>query len=390
MSTSPCTSRKGTLHGASPEVSYHTPVSQTNTSSGQSLNASSPPTPRSDENSALKSHVAELERAKSSLIQQVADAEARTVLANTRATEAEKHAAAAKLKTKAAIQRAQNRYTERLHANNESRKLREAIEAQDIRHRGYQVSVKSALGNQKARIEQLENEKMLGDWTKERDARINILEEQLDEMQSGFLSSQEEKITNKAQSDKLIQDLQAVIIRLQSSLTEEQEKIRTAQDDLQTQISSAEAEAIRATTVNLESKIREREVGFKAREQELMQHTQVKLREAESHWSQKVEILGNKVIILENQLKDAKEQIELRGHQLQMAARAMQNSPQEFGIHEHQQFSPRQALNSNKQRRVDSTRYVLSSPGLLTKIWLTCVIVLPIAVRTLLPLITPL
>lgn len=285
-------------------------------------------------------------------MKQAADAEARTAIANTRTSQAEKRAAAADLETKAAVQRAQNRYTEKLHANNESRKLREAIEARDIHLRGYRASVQSALGNQKATIAQLEHEKMIGDWTKGRDARIGILEEQLGEMQRGFLSSQEEKATNKAQSDKIIHDLQAVIIQLQSSLTEEQERERITPEDLQAHIDSAKAD----TTTKMESQIREIEVKFKAREQDLIQHTQVKLRNAGSHWGQKEQIMKDQVAFLENQLKDAKKQAEIREHQSQMAARTMQSSLQMFAVQQHQQVSPEQGFNPNKRRRVGSTR----------------------------------
>ncbi|RAR15306.1 hypothetical protein DDE83_001340 [Stemphylium lycopersici] len=367
MSALPCLSHKAMLPGAPPEASYPTPASQSSTPSGKSLNTSSSPTPYSDENRALKSQADELERAKRSLIKQAADAEARTAIANNRAYQAEKRAAAADLETKAAIQRAQNRYTEKLHANNESRKLREAIEARDIHLRGYRVSVQSALCNQKARIAHLQNEKMVGDWTKERDTKIGILEEQLGEMQRGFLSAQKEKTIIKAQSDKSIHDLQAVIIRLQSSLTQEQEKKRIATEDLQDQIDSAKADAHKEMTAKLESKICAIEVKFKAREQELMQQTQVKLRDAESHWGRKDQIARKKVALLESQLKDAQRQAEIREDQFQIAALAMQNSSQMFAVQQHQQVSPRQGFSPNKRKRVrstssaDSSTYALAS-----------------------------
>jgi chromosome segregation ATPase len=295
--------------------------------SATSSRSSKSPTSRtsstaSDQLANLNHQIAELEQERARL----------TILANDaieRATEAEKIANATEAEMIAAKRRAQDRYTEKLHANNEVRHLQQAIKEQKSHHRGILIRIENIINGLKARVHQLETEKLMEDSAKESDARIKELrikelEGQLEEMHAGFVSSQNEKSTIQAQSEKTISDLKKLVLNLHSSLAEAEH---------------AKTEGMKDAIAEFKVKIEESEANFKS---------------SESRWQSKFQAMQEKEIQLEKQLEEAKKQAESAKQQLQMAVRTIQSNAPKFGIQQQQiqqNISPKPS-NLEKRRMV--------------------------------------
>ncbi|EUC51028.1 hypothetical protein COCMIDRAFT_80308 [Bipolaris oryzae ATCC 44560] len=282
-----------------------------------------PPTPYPDQIATLKRQIAELEHDKANLDKAVSES-------NQRVAEAEKSTAAARAETAAAVQRAQKRYTEKLHANNEARNLQDAMKEQAFKHNDSSIKTSRRMSCLEAKIAHLETEVSI------KDTKIQELEEELRETHTGFLGNQQENVEMETQLGQIVHDLKNKIIGLEKSLAAaEQDKEQAVKDKDAIAKSQAKFEVDQAY--------------FKSREIELMRTNQIKLQHAHSHWHSKLEIMMKK-------LKEARREAEEAKQKLQMATHAMQNTAQKPGVAQQQQRTKLQTSNSNRRIRSSPNR----------------------------------
>ncbi|EMD59059.1 hypothetical protein COCSADRAFT_194440 [Bipolaris sorokiniana ND90Pr] len=287
---------------------------------------SSSPTPCPNQIATLERRIAELEQDKAHLAKAVSES-------NQRVAEAKKSTAAAEAETAAAKQRAQTRYTERLHANNEARNLQDAMKEQAFKHNDYAIKASRLVSTLRARIAHLETE------ISTKEAKIQELKAELHEIHTGFLANQREEVNIETQPDKIVHDLKNKIISLELSLAKaEQDKEQAVKD--------------KDVMANSQAKFETDQAYLKSREIALMQTNQIKLQNAQLDWHSKLEIVKKREIQMAKELKEAKWEAEDAKQKLQMATRTMQNTPQKLGVQQkHQQQQQLQTSNSDKKRR---------------------------------------
>ncbi|EUC34675.1 hypothetical protein COCCADRAFT_25235 [Bipolaris zeicola 26-R-13] len=265
---------------------------------------SSPPTPCPIQIATLERRIAELEQDKVHLAEAVSES-------SQRVAEAVKSTAAAEAETAAAKQRAQTRYTERLHANNEARNLQDAMKEQAFQHKDFSIKANRRISCLEVRIAHLETEVSI------KDAKIQELEEELRKIHTGSLANQREDVNMKTQPDKIVEDLKNKIIGLEVSLAKaEQDKEQAMKD--------------KDAMANSQAKFETEQAHFKSREMALMQTNQIKLQDAELNWRSRLDIIAK-------ELKEAKREAEDAKHKLRVATRTMQNTPQTPGVQQQQQ-----------------------------------------------------
>ena len=242
-----------------------------------SQEATSPTVSLSEENFALKQRLAQSELAKKHLVEEVADGKQRVI-------DAAKRATAAEIETKAAKARAQNRYTEKVHANNENRHLKKRIDTMDKERADFIVGVNSILQGRDEMIAKLEEEKASGECSKEE--LIEKFTKQVDVFQQGYLASERdkekakrekekekrEKELEKKVSDKIIgqlksdrdtqgnvnKDLKSVIAQLRQEIATEIEKSKAAadastMDQIEARVAAAKANGFKEATIAKQS-----------------------------------------------------------------------------------------------------------------------------------------
>jgi hypothetical protein len=317
-----------------------------------------------EENIALKKRLVALELAEERLTEQLADAKAQTASEIQRAVNAEKRATVAEIEMNAAKARAQDRYTEKLHANNETRHLITALEKEKSERAAFLVGAKSVFAELKEEVSQLREEKANGEWSKELTAQIEVLE-------AGYVASQEDKkVTDKLiqqlKDDKdlsgnMMNDLKGVVSQLRQELDTERKIPKAApdaptEDQIQARIDAVKSEAIKNVTTAYQIKIDEANGKMKeyvekqrSNQEQMQRQMQKKLDELRS----KELALGQNVAALEAKLNFANKEIILGRQRLKIASRAMQSSPQRTAKRG-PQISSEEMLDSNKRSRLDS------------------------------------
>ncbi|KAH7555679.1 hypothetical protein BM1_07302 [Bipolaris maydis] len=279
---------------------------------------SSPPTPYPDQIATLERRIAELEQDKAHLVKTLSES-------NQRVAEAEQSTAAAEAETAAAKQRAQTRYTERLHANNEARNVQNTMKELAFRFDDYSIKTSRLVDALRVRITHLETE------ISAKKAKIQELEGGLHEIHTGFTVNQPDEFDIETQPGKTFRDLKDKIIRLELSLARaEQDKEQAVKD--------------KDAIAKSQARFQMDQAYFRKREIELIQTNQIKLQDAQLHWQSKLEIMAKELEGVKREAEDAKQK-------LQMVTRIMQNTPQKPGVQQQQQ-QQLQTSNSDKKRRL--------------------------------------
>ena len=352
-----------------------------------SQKATSPTVSLSEENIALKQRLAQSELAKKHLVEEVADGKQRVI-------DAAKRATAAEIETKAAKARAQNRYTEKVHANNENRHLKKKIDTMDKERADFIVGVKSILQGRDEIIAKLEQEKASGEWSKELTEEFT---KQVDVFQQGYLASERgkekerrekekekrEKELEKKVSDKIIgqlksdrdtqgnvnKDLKSVIAQLRQDIATEKEKSKAAVaaptiDQIEARVAAAKADGFKEATI---AKQRENAEYRKTIEEKATAHVewskkgiQTKaeeyLRKKETEWRSEQTSLKQRASAAEAALSAANQQLAIAQQQPMTAPAAShpllndaQRPPKRS-----QPSSSQGSFDSNKRRRLDA------------------------------------
>ncbi|KAL6158256.1 hypothetical protein ACJQWK_07501 [Exserohilum turcicum] len=329
-------SNGNSLPEAPPEPSCHSPIVSQPSKAPQELPESpTPSAPCSSHTSPLERRIATLEREKADLARLV--------------TEAENETAAAKL-------RAQDRYTEKLHAYNEVRHLQQEIKDRDFRRKDYMIKIEKSFRSLRATIAQLETEKSNRDFGRESKGKIEELEGQLNDMQAGFVSSQEEKAAMKIKFDQTTVDLKKLVLSLKSSLTAEQKRAaamesRPTAEELQARVDAAKADVVKDMKAKWQSEIEENKANFNQREKELVQSHKTEFKNAKTHWQSRIKALEAEVCARDKKLETAKKELELLRQQLH---RAMHNNMQTSDTQQHLPNVFQQASDPNKKRKLDA------------------------------------
>ena len=245
------------------------PAKPPQTTPETSQEATLPTVSLSEENIALKQRLTQSELAKKHLVEEVADGKQRVI-------DSAKRATAAEIETKAAKARAQNRYTEKVHANNENRHLQKRIDTMDRERADFIVGVNSILQGRDEIIAKLEEARASGEWSKEVTAEFT---KQVDVFQQGYLASERgkekekrEKELEKKVSDKIIgqlksdrdtqgnvnKDLKSVIAQLRQDIATEKEKSKAAVDaptvdQIEARLAAAKADGFKEATIAKQS-----------------------------------------------------------------------------------------------------------------------------------------
>ena len=334
----------------------------------------------SEENFALKQRLAQSELAKKHLVEEVADGKQRVI-------DAAKRATAAEIETKAAKARAQNRYTEKVHANNENRHLRKRIDTMDKERADFIVGVNSILQGRDEMIAKLEEEKASGEWSKE---LIEKFTKQVDVFQQGYLASERDKEKEKREredekkvSDKIIgqlksdrdtqgnvnKDLKSVIAQLRQDVATEKEKSKAAaaaptMDQIEARVAAAKADGFKEATIAKQSEnaehrktIEEKATahvewmrkGYQTKAQEYVQNK-------ETQWRSEQTSLKQKASAAESALSAAKKQLAIAQQQpitAPAASHPLLNDAQRPPKRS-QPSSSQGSFDSNKRRRLDA------------------------------------
>ncbi|KAG9193604.1 hypothetical protein G6011_03639 [Alternaria panax] len=315
-----------------------------------------------DENIALKQRIATLEMAEKRLSERV--------------TNAEKLAIAAKFDTNAATARAQKRYTEMLHANNETRHVRLALEKEKTERADYLAGSKGVFQGMKDEISRLNTDKANGIWAKE-------LTEQMDVLQDGFLAGEEDKKAlnkiigdlnktisrlkgEKEVSDKMLKDSESLVAILRQGLDAEKSKSKAAPDtptknQIEALIATTRDEATKEATgtargtfdtmtANLTEQFK---MAVKTMRMQMKAQAEHLFKTNTDKWRLMEQTYKRNVAALELELSAATTQIELHRQRLATAPGAVQRSHQRPAKHG-QEILPQEAFNPNKRRRLDS------------------------------------
>jgi hypothetical protein len=329
---------------------------------------------------ALKPRLAKLESVEKHLTERVKNADAQTANERQRAIEAEKRTTAAEVEMNAAKARAQKRYTEMMHANNESRNLRIALQKQITERGDFLVGTTSVLRGLKQEILQLNAEKKDGAWAK-------VYTEQIDVLQTGFLAGEEDKkvlnstinelnktINNlrsdKEVTDKMLKDSKSVNTELRKQLDAEKMKPKAApnaptKEQIEAHIAAARAQ-VRAEAVRdanaasqrtidaMKAKMKEHiESVTKAHQKQVQAQAQQFVQTKLDPWRLKEQAYREEIAALKSKLSAAIERIKLDKQRLETASGALQHSQQK-PAKRGQQISPQEISVLNKRRRLDS------------------------------------
>ncbi|CAI9628825.1 hypothetical protein GT037_001813 [Alternaria burnsii] len=324
--------------------------------------ATSPQVSLSDENIALKRRIAALESAEERLTKRV--------------TTAEQLAVDAKFETNAAVARAQKRYTEMLHANNETRHLRIVLAKEKKERADYLVGSKSVFQGLQAEICRLNEDKAAGAWAKE-------LTEQIDTFEAGYLAVKKDKealekiisdlnktITQlkgeKDVSDKMLNDFKKLITDLRQELDTEKSKSKAAPDALtkeqiEAHIATARDEANKEAATKAQGSIdtiktsmkEQFETAIKNRQMQMQAQVQQYIKTQMKEWRMTEQRYKDDIAALESKLSAATKQIEWHGQLLAAAPNAIQHSHQR-PIKHAQEVSPQEMFKPSKRRRLDS------------------------------------
>ncbi|RMZ70450.1 hypothetical protein GMOD_00000541 [Pyrenophora seminiperda CCB06] len=306
----------------------------------------------SDEIAALKSRMNELEHNNANLAERAASAETSLGGATVCMADANKYAAECEAKMKAATARAQARYTEKLHANNESRNLQKQVDQQKFDLHDYHVKTDNYFNTLKVQIKKLEAEK--------NEAGKSALEVQteLESLRNKLTAALEENQRQKAEWNNSKEQIKAVVMKMSSDLNAERAKVAASDEDIAARIDASKNEATREATVKYQSEVKDMEARFEARLAEVMHKSQEDLKVAAADSLSKEQRMLDCNGKLKQQLDDARKQLGLRSRQLQAALQSLQsmrdNQQNLPGSQQGQQSSPQQAPNTNKRRRVDS------------------------------------
>jgi hypothetical protein len=299
------------------------------------------------ETAAFKLRVQSLEQDKTRLA-------AAVTLAESRATEAEKHAATAEFEKKTALKHASERYTEKMHAMNESRRDKNALVAYEFKMRDFGIKKQREIDRLISLVQQLENEKASGSFSDGSVAKLRACEQQLAKFQSALKACHAENAQRKAaqhSSSATIEGLQGTASQLQSDLAAERTKTQTAAagptaEEIEARIEAVRAEAKRNMDVELQlqmNNMRQQAVA-KINERVRKEREQIEAQHKEKYETQAQQVLKpladekRKTAALQQQLEAARKEIELGNQKLQMAARTASSM---------QHNSP------NKKRRLD-------------------------------------
>ncbi|KAI4671560.1 uncharacterized protein J4E78_000056 [Alternaria triticimaculans] len=341
-----------------------------------SQEATLPTVSLSEENIALKQRLAQSELAKKHLVEEVADGKQRVI-------DAAKRATAAEIEAKAAKARAQNRYTEKVHANNENRHLKKRIDTMDKERADFIVGVKSILQGRDEMIAKLEEEKASGEWSKEQ--LIEKFTKQVDVFQQGYLASERDKENAKREkekekrekelekkvSDKIIgqlksdrdtqgnvnKDLKSVIAQLRQEIATEKEKSKAAadastMDQIEARVAAAKAEGFKEATIAKQSEnaeyrktIEEKATAHGAWiKKGIQMKAEEYLRKKETEWRSEQTSLKQRAFAAEAALSAANKQLAIAHQPLNDGQRPPKRS---------QPTSSGSALESNKRRRLN-------------------------------------
>jgi hypothetical protein len=308
---------------------------------------------------ALKLRVQCLEQDKAALTTRTTDAESR-------AKEADARVAAAEVETKKATASAHDRYTEKLHAFNETRHYKQELEKKDLARRSDQVRSKKALDLLSSQVQQLQTEKTSASFNDGSAAQLRACQEQGIKLLSDLQACQVEnaKLKEAAQSSaNIIEGLQGTVAQLQSDLTAEQAKTTAAVDaptpeEIQARIDAARAEVMNSAKTHLAQikvKLAEQAKVFCDHTvQKMLQQEQAQLQ---ARFNQELEVQRQKVMkpledeqqrtaALQKALQAAKTEIESASRMREAAERTL--------IHLQQQRQQTSEFIPNKRQRVDS------------------------------------
>ncbi|CAN9141845.1 unnamed protein product [Alternaria alternata] len=324
--------------------------------------AASPQVSLADENIALKRRIAALESAEERLTKRV--------------TTAEQLAVDAKFEANAAAARAQKRYTEMLHANNETRHLRLVLAKEKKERADYLVGSKSVFQGLQAEISRLNEDKAAGVWAKE-------LTEQIDTFEAGYIAVEQDKKAldkiisdlnktiarlkgEKDVSDKMLNDFKKLITDLRQELDTEKAKSKSAPDALtkeqiEAHIATARDEANKEAATKAQGSINAIKTSMKEQLETTIKNSQIKmqaqvqqyLKTQMEKWRVMEQRYKDDIAALESKLSAATKQIEWHGQRLAAAPNAIQHSHQR-PIKHGQEVSPQEMFKPSKRRRLDS------------------------------------
>jgi hypothetical protein len=328
----------------------------------------------SDENAALKQRLHKLELAEKRLTEQVNDANIQFAIQKQRAIEAEKRATTAEIEMKAATARAQNRYTEKMHANNESRNLRIALEKEKAERASY-------LGRSKSVFQGL-NDQII-ELKAKYDGELDIL-------QTAYLAALGEREKHKKDIEALTNinnDFKGKNAQLQRDLDAERSKQKAApdalpKDQVEARIVTVKADAVKEATITMQSKIAEARAtieehakkqlstaiktnqvhmqeqmkkqyneAIKSARDQMKQHLLMKQNE----WSTKEVELTKKAVDLEAKVETVNKAARSGQQGREAASCTMPDNPQRPGKRVHQ-ISSQDMSDPNKRRRLNSIK----------------------------------
>jgi len=306
-------------------------------------------TPCPDEVAVLKIRIAELERDKDDLKERATSAETSLSDANTCVLDARKYAAECEAAMKAATARAQARYTEKLHANNESRNLRNEIDRQKFDLHDYHIKVTRCFDAQNAKMAQLRANKQAGKWSGEYTSQVQKLRADLEDLRNELLSALKENKKQKAEWEERKEYIKGVVMKLSTELTAERAKVAASAEELTSHVDECKAK--------YQSEMNGMKEEYDALLEEAMRKSQNQLDGVQAQWLAKEKHMMNCNNYLKRQLDEAHTQVQLGNQQLQMALHNIHGNQQNFlGSQQGQQKSPQQSFTSNKRMRHDSIR----------------------------------
>ena len=303
----------------------------------------------SDEVAVLKIRIAELERDKDNLKERTTSAETSLTDANKRLLDARKYAAECEAEMKAATARAQARYTEKLHTNNESRNLRNEIERQKFDLHDYHIKVTRCFDAQNAKIAQLRADNGTGKWFGEHTSDVQKIRADLDDLRNALLSILKENTEQKAEWDERKEHIKAVVMKLSTALTAERAKVAASSEELTSRVDDCNAK--------YQSQMKGMKEEYDALLEEATRKSQNKLDDVHAQWLTKEKHMMDCNNHLKRQLDEAHTKVHLGNQQFHMTLHNMHGNQQDvLGSQQGQQNSPQQSFATNKRMRNDSIR----------------------------------
>jgi hypothetical protein len=294
--------------------------------------------------------------------------EQRNAALEARATDAESRAAAAKAEEGKAIQRAQNRYTEKMHARNESRNLENLIVRERAERCDFIIKAKRCIAGLNGTITQLQTEKASGSWSIADPSQLQESEQNLEQLQTALEASQAEKtrLTDALEKEKNLrlnsmQEFHTATKQLQAELEVVTQKANITphaptEEEIQARIDTKLAELSSIWKVEADTQ-KQIIVENRKEYQNTLQDMIKKYQQDKQVWDaagKNIHALHNaetrKKKILEEQLRNINNENQRLKQRLQVVERTMQNNTQEGNA---QQIE----YNANKRRRQGSIGY---------------------------------